>query len=139
MPLKPGARVLTLDGASAVVKEETDDSLTQLKSNSLYMLRELGNYQGGAATVQKIGPDYTEAIGAGATNDAPAVAAGATSDKEPSIDKANMALGSEANAIYAIDAIADDAIVENTMGIGTPHRQQEQVVDDRPAPVSAFR
>jgi hypothetical protein len=92
MKLKPGARVLTLDGASAVVKQ-TDDRLTQLEPNSLFMLRELGTYPGGAATVREIGPDYTEAIGAGTTNDAPAVAAGATSDKGPSIDKANMALG----------------------------------------------
>ena len=131
MKLKPGARVLTLDGASAVVKQ-TDDSLTQLEPNSLFMLRELGTYQGGAATVQEIGPNYTEAIGAGTTNDAPAVAAGATSDKRPSIDKANMApLGG-----------GIDAITESTMGTieaVTPQQQQQQVIDDRPAPISAFR
>jgi hypothetical protein len=130
MPLQPGARVLTLEGASAVVKQTDDDSLTPLESNSLFMLRELDTYQGGAATVQEIGPDYTKAIGAGTTNDdAPAVVTGATSDKEPSIDKANMALGGG---------------TESTMGTsvdieGISQRQQEQVVDDRPPPVSAFR
>jgi hypothetical protein len=101
MKLKPGARVLTLDRASAVVKQ-TDDSLTELEPNSLFSLGGLDTdtYRGGAATVREIGPDYTEAIGAGTTNDAPAVATGATSDKELSIDKANMALGGAWRALW---------------------------------------
>jgi hypothetical protein len=129
MKLKPGARVFTLDGASAVVKQ-TDDSLTQLEPNSLFMLRELGTYPGGAATVREIGPDYTEAISADTTNDAPAVAAGATSG--PSIDKANMALGGGAGAITGSTMETIEAI---------PQQQQQQVVDvdDQPPPVSAYR
>jgi hypothetical protein len=130
MKLKPGARVLTLDGASAVVKQ-TDDRLTQLEPNSLFSLGGLDTdtYRGGAATVREIGPDYTEAIGAGTTNDAPAVAAGATSDKGPSIDKANMALGGGTES-----TIGTSVDIE-----GISQRQQEQVVDDRPPPVSAYR
>ena len=130
MKLKPGARVFIREGASAVVKQ-TDDRLTQLESNSLFILRGLDTYRGGAATVREIGPDYTEAIGAGTTNDAPAVAAGAISDKGPPIgDTANTALGGGAHAITGSTMGTIDVI---------PQQQQQQVVDDRPPPISAFR
>lgn len=84
MTLKPGARVLTRDGASAVVKQ-TDGCLTQLEPNLRFMLRESSICQTGVATMEKIGPTDTGAIGAGTTDDAPAVTSGATSDKGTSM------------------------------------------------------
>jgi hypothetical protein len=68
MQLKPGAYVLTLDGASAVVKL-TDGRLTQLKSNSRFILRGLDTYAVTGSTrgtideevtsVRESGPYYT--------------------------------------------------------------------------------
>jgi hypothetical protein len=81
MKLKPGARVFTGDGASAVVKQ-TDGCLTPLEPNLRFIPREASICQTGVATIERIGPTDT---GAGTTNDAPTIAAGGTSDKGPSI------------------------------------------------------
>lgn len=89
MTLKPGARVLTRDGASAVVKQ-TDGCLTQLEPNLRFMVRESSICQTGVATMERIGPTDTRAIGAGTTDDAPAVASGATSDKGTSMRTSTM-------------------------------------------------
>jgi len=74
MELTPGARVLTPDGASAVVKQ-TDGCLTPLEPNLRFILRKSSSCRTGVATIERIGT----------TDDAPAVAAGTTSDKGPSI------------------------------------------------------
>ncbi len=115
MTLKPGARVLTRDGSSAVVKQ-TDGCLTQLEPNLRFMLRESSICQTGVATMERIGPTDTGAIGAGTTDDvpavasdAPAVASGATSDKGPSIME--------------------------TIEVAP----QQQGIDDRPPRISAWR
>jgi hypothetical protein len=105
MELKPGARVLTPDGASAVVKQ-TDGCLTPLEPNLRFILRESSICQSGVATMERIGP----------SDDAPAVASGATSDKGSSIsDKGSS--------------------IMETIEV---HPQQEGV-DDRPPRISAWR
>jgi hypothetical protein len=127
MQLKPGARVLTLDGASAVVKQ-ADGCLTRLEPNLRFILREPSICQREVATRERIGPSYTEAFSASTRSDGPAVAAGVTRDKGLPIDAANMALGGGA-----------DAITGSTLGTIGVTQQQQQDVDDRQPPISTYR
>ena len=98
MQLKPGARVLTMDGASAVINR-TDGSQTELEPNSLFTQRDLSTYRGGADTVRNIGPSGTETLGTDAMRHVPTVAPAITHDIRPPIDAVNPALGGGAGAV----------------------------------------
>jgi hypothetical protein len=117
MELKPGARVLTPDGATAVVKQ-TDGCLTPIEPNLRFILRESSICQTGVATMETIDPSDTGAIGGGTTKDAPAVASGATNDKGPSIEKGSS--------------------IMETIEI-TAQQRGRQGVDETPPSISRFR
>ena len=71
MGLRKSDRVMTMNGASAVVVQD-NGCVIKLKQNSIYMLDNYVNCQLGAESIKKSGPIYARAIGAEAISDVPA-------------------------------------------------------------------
>ena len=73
MGLKPGDRVLTMDGARAVIVQ-ADGCVIKLTDNVIFTLELPSTCQGGTKTIKKAGPYYVRAIGSEAVTDvAPSV------------------------------------------------------------------
>jgi len=103
MPLMPGDRVLTMDGASAVIVQN-NGCVVKLKDNSIFMLKLPSECQAGKKSIRPIGPYYARAIGSEAISDvSPNVPAEAL--EEPVIDPASSVETSD--AIEVIDSGAE--------------------------------
>ena len=73
MGLKAGDRVLTMDGARAVIVQ-ADGCVVKLTDNVIFTLESPSTCQGGTKTIRKVGPYYARAIGSEAVTDvAPSV------------------------------------------------------------------
>jgi len=68
MEINIGDRVLTMDGAQAVVVQ-SDGCVITLRGNSIFILKDLSACPKGKQTIKKIGPYYARAIGSEAVTD----------------------------------------------------------------------
>lgn len=99
MELKEGDRVLTMDGARAVIVQ-ADGCIVKLTDNVVFTLKLPSACQSGTKSVKKIGPYYARAIGAEAVTDV------VPSDIEPSEP--------EPDEIQNQQQPADEAVAEET-------------------------
>jgi len=68
MEIKIGDRVLTMDGAQAVIVQN-DGCVISLRGNSIFILKDFSACPKGKQSIKKIGPYYARAIGSEAVTD----------------------------------------------------------------------
>ena len=108
MGLKPGDRVLTMDGARAVIVQ-SDGCVIKLTDNVIFTLESPGSCQDGTETIRKVGPYYARAIGSEAVTDvAPSVPEEAMEQPEVETTPESSSIGDAGEAEVVEEGVPGD-------------------------------